>query len=104
MLLKMQNQISLTLHWLTFPEWGKERISHHLEFKGSQYVTKQQTRIIANILQLEVGYLNAIIYRKPEKQNWKLKQTGVAQPGKTCGLMSPGLGLDCEDTASRVLE
>ena len=39
---------------------------------------------------------------KPEIQNWRLEQTGLAQPGKTCGLTGTGPGLAHQDAAGQV--
>jgi hypothetical protein len=54
------------------------------------------------ILGLAMGYLNATINRKPENWNQRLEQTGLAKPGKICGLMGMGPGFACQDSAGRV--
>jgi len=60
---KMQDKNLLTLCWLSFPGWGRERISPFSDHKGSQYIHKEQLGPIINILWLSVGYLNATINR-----------------------------------------
>jgi len=60
---KMQDQKALMLRWHSFPGWGREHVSPFFEYKGGQYIQKEQQRTIVNILRLWVGYLNATIHR-----------------------------------------
>ena len=41
---------------------------------------------------------------KPETQNWRLELTGLAKPGKTCGLTGTGTGLARQEAPGRVFE
>jgi len=99
---RMQDLKSLTLHWRSFPGWGRERLSTYFDHKGGQYIQKEHCRTIVNISRLTVGYLNATINRttrnaKPEigpnaysqtRQDW-----WVDGYGATFGLpRSSGLG------------
>jgi len=58
---RMEDLESLTLHWRSFPAWGRERLSTYFDCKGGQYIQKEHCRTIVNILRLKVGYLNATI-------------------------------------------
>jgi len=60
----MQDHQLLTLHWRSFSEWGRERPSTCLLYKGCQYIRICLCRTIVSILQLTVGYLNATTNRK----------------------------------------
>jgi len=60
---KMQYQQLLTLHWRSFPGWGREHVSPLFDYKGGQYIQKEQWHTILNIWRLTVGYLNVTINR-----------------------------------------
>jgi len=68
---KMQDQKSLTHRWLSFPGWGREHFSLVFDYKGGQYIRREQRYTNVNILRLAIGYLNATINRitrKPEPE------------------------------------
>ena len=54
----MQDQKSLTHHWLTCSGWGRERVSLVFGFKGGRYIRKGHWLTKVNILWLAVEYLN----------------------------------------------
>jgi len=60
----MQDHQFLTLHWRSFSEWGRERLSTCFLYKGCQYIRKWLRRAIVNILQFTAGYLSATINRE----------------------------------------
>ena len=77
---KMQDQKSLTCHWLSFSEWGRERVSLLFEYKGGQYIRNGQRYTIVKILRLAKGYLNATI----NSNTWKLEpEVGTNRSGQT---------------------
>jgi len=61
---KMQDQKLLTLCWLSFTECGREYLSLVFDYKGDQYIQKDNDVAKSIILRLTVGYLNATILRK----------------------------------------
>ena len=75
----MQDQKSLTCHWLSFSEWGRERFSHVFEYKGGQYIRKGQRYTNVNILRLAIAYLNATINRKTPKLEPAIGTDGSSQ-------------------------
>jgi len=60
---KEQDQKSLTRHWLSFSEWGRERFSLVFDYIGGKYIRKGQWSSNVDILRLAIGYLNATINR-----------------------------------------
>jgi len=44
---QMQNQKSLTLHWRSSSEWGREHVTMFLAYKGSQYLVYDYLQPVA---------------------------------------------------------
>jgi len=60
----MQEQTSLTRHWLSCSGWGRECVSLVFNYKGSRFIRKGQWRTEVNILRIAVGYQNATMNGK----------------------------------------
>jgi len=75
----MQERQLLTLHWCSVSEWGRERLSTCLLYKGCQYIRKWQCSTIVNILQFTVGYLNATIKRRIQNADLEIGPDGSSQ-------------------------
>jgi len=78
-LLMMQDQKSLTRHWLSCLGWGKERVSLVFSYKGGWFIRKGQWCAKVNILRLTVGYLNATINRKTRNTELDIGTDGSSQ-------------------------
>jgi len=76
---RMQDLKSLTLHWRSFPGWGREHFSTFFDHKGGQYIQKEQRWTIANILRLTVGYLNVTINRTTRNAKPEIGPDGSSQ-------------------------
>jgi len=101
-LLKMQDQISLTLCWRSFSGCGWAREYSCFTHQGGYYVENELSSTKVNILRLSVAYLNATINVKPETQNRKLEPTGLAKPGETRGFTGMRSGLARQESAGHV--
>jgi len=99
---KMQDQKLLTLHWLSFPGWGRERIFLVFDSNGRQYIQNRHWCTDVNIFGLAVVCLNATINWTPENHNWRSEPIGLTEPGKTCGLTCTGLGLARQDAVGHI--
>jgi len=75
----MQNQKSLTRHWLSCSGWGRELVSLAFGYKCSQLIRKGQWRTKVNILRLAVGYLNATMNRKTRNTEPEIATNGSTQ-------------------------
>jgi len=60
-LAKKQDQKSSMRHWVSFSEWGWERVSFVFNYKGCQYIRTGQWYTNVNILRLAVRYLKVTI-------------------------------------------
>ena len=99
---KMQDQKSLTRHWLSFLSRGCERVSLVFDYKGGQYIRKGQRCTKVDIEWLAVGYLIATSNRNTRKPDQGLELRGVAKPGKMRRLASLSAGLAREEAACQV--
>jgi hypothetical protein len=76
---KIQDQKSLTCHWLSFPGWGRERFALVSNYKGGQYIRKEQWHTNVTILRLAIGYLNVTINRNTRKLELEIGTDGSSQ-------------------------
>jgi hypothetical protein len=96
---KMQDRKLLTLRWHSFSECRSVCVTVHFDHEGGQYIENELPCTNLNIIQLPVAYLNATKNVKPEMRNWRMEPTGLAKPGKTCGLTDMGLGMARQESA-----
>ena len=75
----MQDHPLLTLHWRSFSEWGRERLSTCFLYKGCEYIRKWQCHTLVNILQFTVGYKNASTNRKIWNSEPEIGTGGASQ-------------------------
>jgi len=99
---EIHDQQSLTLRWRSFSGYCRARVCVHFDHYGGQCIETKPWCTNVNMLRLSVAYLNAIINVKPETQIWGLELSGLAKPGKLCGLTGTGLGLASQVSAGRV--
>ena len=102
-ILKMQDQISLTLCWRSFSGCGWECEYACLAHQGGWHVENQPWRTNVNILRLTVAYLNATINGKPETQMLRLEPTGLAKPGENSWFAGTGPGSARPQSAGSVM-
>jgi len=76
---RMQDLKSLTLHWRSFPGWGREHLSTYFDHKGGQYIQKQHRHTIVDISRFTVGYLNATMYRTTWNAKREIGPNGSSQ-------------------------
>jgi len=75
----MQNLISLTICWHSFPGWGREHLATQFDHKDGHYIQKEPLRTIVDISQLTLEYLNATINRTSRKENPQIGPDGFTQ-------------------------
>jgi hypothetical protein len=74
----MQEQKSVTHHWLSSSAWGRECVSLVCSYIGSRLIQKGQWRTKVNILQLAVRYLIATVNgetRHTETELWPYRSS-----------------------------
>jgi len=99
---RMQDLESLTLHWQSFPGWGRERLSTYYDHKGGQLIQNEQRRPIINIVRLNVRSLNVTMNRTTRDAKLAIGPEALAILGETRRLSSTGPVLDRCDAAGRV--
>ena len=111
-LLKMQDQISLTLCWhsvdalltlcwRSFSGCGWPREYPYFAHQGGLYAKNEPWLTNVNTLRLTVAYLNATINVKPKTQNRRLNPTGLVKPGETCWLTGTSQDLAHQQSAGQ---
>jgi len=98
----MQDQKPLTLHWRSFPWWGREQVSPSFDYKGVQYIQKEQQCTIVNILRFTVGYLNATINRTTLNVEPEIGPDGSSPTWRNPSVDEYAAGLDCHEAACPV--
>jgi hypothetical protein len=99
---KVQDQKSLTRRRLSFSGWGREQFLLVFDYKGGQYIRKEQRSTNVNILRFAIGYLNATRNRITQIPEPEIGTDGCSQTRKTCGLAGTGPSLASQDAAGRV--
>jgi hypothetical protein len=98
----VQDQKSLTRRRLSFPGWGREQFLLVFDYKGGQYIRKEQRSTNVNILRLAIGYLNATRNRITQIPEPEIGTDGSSQTQKTRGLAGTDPSLARQDAAGRV--
>jgi len=80
---RMQDLKSFTLRWLSFPGWGRERLSPYFDHKGGRFIQIEHRSTIVNILRLSVRYLNATINRTTWKATLEIGPDWCSQTRQT---------------------
>jgi len=99
---RMQNLKSLTLRWCSVPGWVREPLSTYFDYKGGQYIQKEQPGTIINILWSSVGYLSATINRATCDAKPEIGLDGSSQTRRDRGLTGTVRGVDGQEAASRL--
>jgi len=77
---QLQDHKSLTLCWLSFSGWGRERISLGFDYEGGQYIHQRQWRTKVNVLRFAEGYLNVTVNKNTRKPKPEIGTDGSSQP------------------------
>jgi hypothetical protein len=93
-LLMMQDQTTLTRHWLACSGWGTERMSLVFSYEGGWFIRKGQWCAKVNILRITVGYLNVTINRKTWNTELEIGTDGSRQTQQTPQVDAYGSYLD----------
>jgi len=75
----MQEQKSLTHHWVSCSGWGRECVSLVFSYKRSRFIRKGQWCTKVNLSRLAVRYLNATINRKTWNTEPEIGTDGSSQ-------------------------
>jgi len=72
----------LRLHWRSFLECGRVRVSVHVDYQGSQYIENKQWCTNVRILQLAVAYLNVMINSETRNAEQEIEAYGSSETGQ----------------------